>query len=72
VAYLGLGAFVAAGYMSCQPGHLAMPWYFAIPLTVAIVSVVAGALGLVVLRLRGHYFSIATLGIAVAMPQIIT
>ena len=71
VAYLGLGAFVAAGFMSRQPGHLAWPWFVGIPLAVLIVALVAGALGLVVLRLRGHYFSIATLGIAVAMPQII-
>lgn len=71
VAYLGLGAFVAAGFMSRQPGHPHLPWYVGIPLAVAIVSVVAGLLGLVVLRLRGHYFSIATLGIAVAMPQFI-
>lgn len=71
VAYLGLGAYVAAGFMSRQPGHLQMPWYVGIPLAVLIVSIVAGLLGLVVLRLRGHYFSIATLGISVAMPQII-
>jgi branched-chain amino acid transport system permease protein len=71
VAYLGLGAFIAAGYMSRQPGHAAWPWYVAIPLAVVITSIVAGAIGLVVLRLRGHYFSIATLGVAVAMPQII-
>jgi branched-chain amino acid transport system permease protein len=72
VAYLGLGAFVAAGFMSRQPGHLAWPWYVGVPLAVVVVALVAGAIGLVVLRLRGHYFSIATLGVAVAMPQIIT
>ncbi len=72
VAYLGLGAFVAAGFMSRQPGHLAWPWFIGIPLAVAIVALVAGAIGIVVLRLRGHYFSIATLGIGVAMPQVIT
>jgi branched-chain amino acid transport system permease protein len=72
VAYLGLGAFVAAGFMSRQPGHLAWPWFVGIPLAVAIVALVAGAIGLVVLRLRGHYFSIATLGVGVAMPQVIT
>ncbi len=71
VAYLGLGAFVAAGFMSRQPGHLAWPWFIGIPLSVLIVSLVAGAIGLVVLRLRGHYFSIATLGVGVAMPQVI-
>ena len=72
VAYLGLGAFVAAGFMSRQPGHIAWPWFVSIPLAVAIVALVAGAIGVVVLRLRGHYFSIATLGIGVAMPQVIT
>jgi branched-chain amino acid transport system permease protein len=72
VAYLGLSAFVAAGFMSRQPGHLAWPWFVGIPLAVVIVSVVAGAIGFVVLRLRGHYFSIATLGVGVAMPQVIT
>jgi branched-chain amino acid transport system permease protein len=71
VAYLGLGAFVAAGFMSRQPGHLAWPWFIGIPLAVAIVSLIAGAIGLVVLRLRGHYFSIATLGVGIAMPQVI-
>jgi branched-chain amino acid transport system permease protein len=71
VAYLGLGAFVAAGFMSRQPGHLALPWWIAIPLAVAIVTAVACAIGLGVLRLRGHYFSIATLGVSVAMPQVV-
>jgi branched-chain amino acid transport system permease protein len=71
VAYLGLGAFVAAGFMSRQPGHPAWPWFIGIPLAVVIVSIVAGLIGLVVLRLKGHYFSIATLGVAVAMPQLI-
>jgi branched-chain amino acid transport system permease protein len=71
VAYLGLGAFVAAGFMSRQPGHPHWPWFVGIPLAVLIVALVAGLIGLVVLRLRGHYFSIATLGVAVAMPQIV-
>jgi len=71
VAYLGLGAFVAAGFMSRQPGHLGLPWFVGIPLAVGIVSLVALAIGLAVLRLRGHYFSIATLGVAIAMPEFI-
>src|SRR4029079_7835909 len=58
VAYLGLGAFVSAVFMSKQPGHLALPWFVGIPLSVAIVAVVAALIGLAVLRLRGHYFSI--------------
>jgi branched-chain amino acid transport system permease protein len=71
IAYVGLGAFVAASFMSRQPGHQNWPWYVAMPLAVVITALVAGLIGLVVLRLRGHYFSIATLGVAVAMPQIV-
>lgn len=71
VAYLGLGAFVAAGFMSRQPGHLMLPWFVAIPLAVGVVSLVALAIGLAVLRLRGHYFSIATLGVSIGMPELI-
>ncbi len=70
-AYLGLGAFVAAGFMSRQVGHPNLPWFVGIPLAVVIVALVAGLLGLALLRLRGQYFSIATLGIFVAMPQVI-
>ena len=71
VAYLGLGAFVAAGFMSRQPGHPALPWFVGIPLAVVITAAFAAVIGLFVLRLRGHYFSIATLGVAVAMPELI-
>ena len=70
-AFLGLGAFVAAAFMSRQPGHPNWPWFVGIPLSVAIVAAVAGLLGLALLRLRGQYFSIATLGIFVAMPEVV-
>lgn len=71
VAFIGLGAFVAAGFMSKQPHHLHLPWYLSILLAVLITAVVTALIGLVVLRLRGHYFAIATLGVGVAMPQFI-
>lgn len=71
VAYVGLGAYVAASFMSRQPGHPRWPWFVAMPLAIVITALVAGLIGLAVLRLRGHYFSIATLGVAVAMPQIV-
>ena len=47
-AYLGLGAFVAAGFMSRQAGHVHMPWFAAIPLSVLIVALVAGVIGIAV------------------------
>ena len=70
-AFLGLGAFVAAAFMSRQSGHPNVPWFVGIPLAVVVVAIVAGLLGVVLLRLRGQYFSIATLGIFVAMPEVI-
>src|SRR5438093_12318511 len=54
VAYLGLGAFVAAGFMSRQPGHPALPWYVGGPLAVVIVALGAALIGLAGLRVRGH------------------
>src|SRR4051794_17346367 len=72
VAYLGLGAFVAAGFISRPTGPPAFPWVFGLPLAGGILGLGGGALGVVLLRLRGHYFSIATLGISVAMPQIVS
>jgi branched-chain amino acid transport system permease protein len=57
--------------MSKQPGHPHWPWFVGFALSVAIVSLVAGAIGIALLRLKGAYFSIATLGIFVAMPEII-
>ncbi|HEU5423137.1 MAG TPA: branched-chain amino acid ABC transporter permease [Nitrolancea sp.] len=71
VAFLGLGAYIAAGFMSRQPHHPHLPWYAGIPLGVILTTLAAVLIGLVVLRLRGHYFAIATLGVAVAMPQLI-
>ena len=44
-AFLGLGAFVAAGFMSRQPGHPNSPWFIGIPMAVIIVTIVAGLLG---------------------------
>ena len=71
VAWVGLGAYIAGGFMSKAEGHTRLPFWFAIPLAAAITGLVAMLIGLAVLRLRGHYFSIATLGVSIAMPQII-
>jgi branched-chain amino acid transport system permease protein len=62
---------VAAAFLSRQPGHLHWPWFVGFSLAVVIVTLVAGAIGVVLLRLKGAYFSIATLGIFIAMPEII-
>lgn len=71
VAYFGLGAYLAGTVMSKAPGHPALSSFIAFPFAIIGTALIAGVLGLVVLRLKGHYFAIATLGIAVAMPEII-
>jgi branched-chain amino acid transport system permease protein len=69
VVYFGLGAYTAAA--------LWQHWQIqnvAIDVAVAIVVGVLFALimGIPILRLKGHYFGIATLGIALAVQEIIT
>jgi branched-chain amino acid transport system permease protein len=68
VAFFGIGAYAAG--LAITRGH--------VPLTVALtVAPVAGAgfataIGLPLLRLRGHYFAIATLGVSVAMGEVVS
>ncbi len=69
VVFFGIGSYATA--VLWQYGHSEN-----IALAIAL-AVVAGAafaivLGLPILRLRGHYFGIATLGIALATEEIIT
>ncbi len=69
VAYFGLGAYTMGILTDADHGDL--------PLIVGLVMapVMAGAfafiIGVPLLRLRGHYFSIATLGAAIAVGEII-
>jgi len=66
--FYGLGGYgVAIGMVQFQ-------WPFAAGLALGIALALAFALliGLPVLRLRGHYFAIATLGLAVVMTAIVS
>lgn len=71
VAYFGLGAYLAGTLMSKDTGHPALSAFIAFPIAIVVTALIAGLLGLVVLRFKGHYFAIATLAVAVAMPEII-
>lgn len=66
VAFFGGGAYVTAELMT-RGG-----WAFSLALIAAgIAMLLYGALvGLPVLRLRGHYFAIATLGVAIATREL--
>ncbi len=67
VVYFGLGAYTSA-FLAL---HGIYNVWLAIPLALVVTAVFAIVLGLPILRLRGHYFGIATLGIALATQEIV-
>jgi branched-chain amino acid transport system permease protein len=67
VVFFGLGAYASA-FLAL---HGVQNVWLAIPLALVVAAVFAIVLGLPILRLKGHYFGIATLGIALAVSEII-
>jgi branched-chain amino acid transport system permease protein len=66
VVFFGIGAYTVA--VALQRGQ---SYAAGLLLGVVIAGVFAFLLGLPVLRLRGHYFAIATLGVAVAIGEVV-
>ncbi|NWJ49044.1 MAG: branched-chain amino acid ABC transporter permease [Chloroflexi bacterium] len=84
VAFYGLGAYTvvlfgsksrtplpANSLSSIQDQTIGWSLPIAFILAAVIPAIIALLIGLPVLKLKGHYFAIATLGIAVATPQVI-
>jgi branched-chain amino acid transport system permease protein len=67
VVYFGLGAYTSAALAERGVENV----WVAMPLAMVVAVVFAVVLGFPILRLRGHYFGIATLGIALATQEII-
>ncbi|HEY8642686.1 MAG TPA: branched-chain amino acid ABC transporter permease [Candidatus Dormibacteraeota bacterium] len=67
VAFFGLGAYTVGFLTDKQHLNFAL----ALPLAPLVAAVFAGLIGLPLLRLRGHYFAIATLGTGVAVGEVI-
>lgn len=67
VAFFGIGAYTT-GLLMLSPWQV--PFFPALFAGALLAALVATLLGLPVLRLRGHYFAIATLGVAEALRQI--
>jgi len=67
VVYFGLGAYAVALLVTRY--H----WSFAAALagSVLVPAAFAGAIGIPLLRLRGHYFAVASLGVAVAVGEVV-
>ena len=66
--FYGLGAYGVAIAMT----QFNLPFWVGMLLGLALAVVFAALLGLAVLRLRGHYFAIATLGLAFIMTAIVS
>ncbi len=67
VAYFGIGAYTT-GLLMLGKWHV--PFFPALAAGAVLSALVAILLGLPILRLKGHYFAIATLGVAEALSQV--
>ena len=67
VVFFGLGGYTVAVLMV----HARWGFWPAVPVAVAVGAAYAALVGLPVLRLRGHYFAIATLGVAEGTREIV-
>lgn len=67
VVFFGLGGYTVAVLMV----HARLGFWFALPVAVAVGAGYAALVGLPVLRLRGHYFAIATLGVAEGTREVV-
>lgn len=66
--FFGIGAYAVA----IGPAHLGIPPWAALPLGAALAGALAYGVGRPVLRLRGHYLAIATLGLGVLVAIVLT
>jgi branched-chain amino acid transport system permease protein len=67
IVYFGIGAY-STGYLIKMVG---LPLPLAIPIGALVCSLFAAVLGIPILRLRGNYFAIATMGLSQAMRELV-
>ena len=67
VAFFGLGAYTAGVVVS----NLKLPFALALVLAPLVAAIFALIVGIPLLRLRGHYFAVATLGVGVAVGEVV-
>jgi branched-chain amino acid transport system permease protein len=67
VGFFGLGAYATALFMY----HLHWSFWLSMPLSGLIAGLFAGLIGMPLLRLKGHYFAIATLGVAEGLREVV-
>ncbi len=66
VVFFGIGAYTVALLLNRN-----LPYWLGLVLAPLLAGIFAFLVGLPVLRLRGHYFAIATLGVAAAVGEVI-
>jgi branched-chain amino acid transport system permease protein len=67
VGFFGLGGYTTAVLMV----HLRWSFWLALPVAAVVVGLFAMLVGLPLLRLKGHYFAVATLGVAEGLREIV-
>src|SRR5918912_1491386 len=70
-AFFGLGGYASAVMVSRSVGTYGLPNWVGVIAGGIVPAIVAVLIGLAVLRLRGHYFAIATLGIGIAVRELV-
>jgi branched-chain amino acid transport system permease protein len=68
VVFFGIGGYTTAVIMV----HAHLSFWVALPLSGVVAAAFGALIGLPLLRLRGHYFAIATLGVAEGMREVVT
>jgi branched-chain amino acid transport system permease protein len=67
VAFFGLGAYTTGAVV----GNLKWPFALALVFAPVVAAAFAVIVGIPLLRLRGHYFAVATLGVGVAVGEVV-
>jgi len=67
VAFFGLGAYTAGVVVT----NLGLPFALALVMAPLVAAAFAVIVGIPLLRLRGHYFAVATLGVGVAVGEVV-
>ena len=68
VGFFGLGAYTTVILVV----HGGLSFWIALPVSAVVAAVFAAVIGLPLLRLKGHYFAVATLGVAEGLRELVT
>lgn len=66
--FFGIGAYAVA----VGPTHFGVPGWAALPLGAAFAGVLAFVIGRPILKLKGHYLAVATLGMGILIAMVFT